>query len=88
VKNFYSQGSLFIGAEGVVLENRLDSTVASFPEDACPLQRSEGDVFSLKFKSFRGNRSSESTSSLEGLVLGNWVKVLHPRNVRMPKFMK
>jgi hypothetical protein len=43
-KNFYSQGTLFIG-EGVVSRTYLDSTVARFTEDACPLWRSEGDVF-------------------------------------------
>jgi hypothetical protein len=45
VKNFYGESSLFIGASGVVQENRLDMTVASFPEDVCPLRRSKGDVF-------------------------------------------
>jgi hypothetical protein len=42
---FTVKSSLFIGARGVVSRSCLDSTVASFPEDACPLQRSEGDVF-------------------------------------------
>jgi hypothetical protein len=47
VKNFYGESSLFIGGEGggVVQDKRLDMTVASFPEDVCPLWRSEGDVF-------------------------------------------
>jgi hypothetical protein len=45
VKKFYGPGSLFIGVRGVVSRNRVDSTVASFPRDACPLRRSEGDVF-------------------------------------------
>jgi hypothetical protein len=37
-KNFYGESSLFIGAGGgVVQESRLDMTVASFTEDACPL---------------------------------------------------
>jgi hypothetical protein len=52
VKNFYGESSLFIGARGVVQENRLDMTVASFTEDACPLRRSEGDVFYQNSKIF------------------------------------
>jgi hypothetical protein len=45
VKKFYGASSLFIGVRGVVQENRLDMTVAGFPEDACVLRRSEGDIF-------------------------------------------
>jgi hypothetical protein len=45
VKKFYGPGSLFIGVRVVVSRNRVDSTDASFPRDACPLRRSEGDVF-------------------------------------------
>jgi hypothetical protein len=45
VKIFYGDGSLFIGARGAVSRTHLDPTVAKFPEDACPLQHSEGDVF-------------------------------------------
>jgi hypothetical protein len=37
--------SLFVGARGVVSRSCLDWTVAGFPEDACPLRRSECDVF-------------------------------------------
>jgi hypothetical protein len=44
VKNFYSESSLFIGERGAVSRTRLDSIVARFPKDACPLRRSEGDV--------------------------------------------
>jgi hypothetical protein len=64
-----------------VSRTRLNSTVARFPEDACPLRRSEGNVFLLKFKDFRGIRSSESTRFPEGLVLGNSGKTCHPRIV-------
>jgi hypothetical protein len=81
VKIFYSESSLFIGARVAVSRTRLDSTVARFPEDACPLWHSEGDVFLLKFKGFRGIGSSESTRFPEGLVLGNSGKTCHPRNV-------
>jgi hypothetical protein len=45
MKIFYGQGTLFIGEEGALSRTCLDSTVARFMEDACPLQRSEGDVF-------------------------------------------
>jgi hypothetical protein len=45
VKIFYSGNSLFIRARGAVSRTRLDLNVARFPKDACPLQRSEGDVF-------------------------------------------
>jgi hypothetical protein len=48
VKIFYSDNSLFIGAGeggGAVSRTHLDSTAARFPDDACPLRRSEGDVF-------------------------------------------
>jgi hypothetical protein len=71
VKCFYSENSLFIGARGAVSRTRLDSTVARYLEDACPLRRSEGDVFLLKFKDFRGIGSSESTRFPDGLELGN-----------------
>jgi hypothetical protein len=47
-----------------------------------------GWCFLPKFKSFRGNGSSESTRSPEGLVLGNSVKPLHPRNVGLSKFVE
>jgi hypothetical protein len=37
VINFYGEISLFIRARGVIQENRLNMTIVSFPEDACPL---------------------------------------------------
>jgi hypothetical protein len=52
VKIFYGPGSLYIGAGRVVSRNRLDSTVARFSEDVCPLRRSEGDVFYVSLKVF------------------------------------
>jgi hypothetical protein len=45
VKKFNSGSLLFIGARGVVLRTCLNSTIARFPGDVCPLRRSEGDVF-------------------------------------------
>jgi hypothetical protein len=85
VKKFYGVNLSIYRGEGVVSRNCLDMTVASFPEDACPLRCSEGDVFLPEFKSFRGNGSSESTRFPEGLVLGNSVKALHPRNIGLAK---
>jgi hypothetical protein len=32
----------------------------------------------------RENGPSESTGFPEGLVLGNWAKTFHPRNVELP----
>jgi hypothetical protein len=72
---------------GVVSRTCLDSAVASFPEDACPLRRSEVTFFT-RIRRFRGNGSSESTRFHEGLVLGNSVKPCHPRNVGLLIFMK
>jgi hypothetical protein len=43
--------------------------------------------FTEILKVLRGNGSSESTRFPVGLVLGNWVKIFHPRNfgdVRTP----
>jgi hypothetical protein len=31
--------------KGGSFKKRLDTTVAIYPEDACPLRRSEGDIF-------------------------------------------
>jgi hypothetical protein len=88
VKNFNSDDPLFIGARGAVPRTRLDSTVARFSEDACPLRRSEGDVFLLKFQDFRGIGSSESTRFPEGLVLGNSGKLVTLETSRFMKFVK
>jgi hypothetical protein len=66
VKIFYSDSSLFIGVWGADSRTRLDPTVARYLEEACPLRRSEGDVFLLNFKNLRGIGSSESTRFPEG----------------------
>jgi hypothetical protein len=64
VKNFYGESCLFIGARGVVQKNRLDMTVASFPEDACPRRRSEGNVFYQNSKVFvESDHRSQPASS-------------------------
>jgi hypothetical protein len=86
VKIFYSESSLFIG--GAVSGTRLDSTVARFPEDACPLRHSEGDAFLLKFEGFCGIGSSESTRFPKGLVLGNSGKPVTLETSSLTKFMK
>jgi hypothetical protein len=84
VNFFYSDSSLFIGVKGAVSRTFLDPTVAKFPEDTCPLRRSEGDVFT-EFQSFRGIGSSESTRFPGGLVLGNSGKPSHPQNAEFDK---
>jgi hypothetical protein len=66
---------------GVVSRNHLEMTVAHFKGGACTLRRSEGDVFTEILRIVRGNRSLESTHFPEGLVLGNWVKTFHSRNL-------
>jgi hypothetical protein len=73
---------------GVLSRTRLDSTVARSTEGVCPLWRFEGDVFLPEFIYFRGNGSFESTRFPEGLVLGNSIKLCHPRNVGVSKFMR
>jgi hypothetical protein len=79
VKIFYSESPLFIGAGGggAVPENRLDSTVASFPEDACPLRRSEGDVFTRIHK-FSRNRIVGVNPLPRGANVGEFRRNLTP----------
>jgi hypothetical protein len=62
-------------------------TIAIFSEDTCPLRRSEGEVFTRIRDFLCGIGSSESTRLPEGLVLGNWAKTLHPRNVEFAEFV-
>jgi hypothetical protein len=58
-----NKGSVKAGAGGVVSRSCLDWTVASFPEDARPLQRSEGDVFYQSSKVFvKTDRQSQPAS--------------------------
>jgi hypothetical protein len=54
-KKFTVRTSLFIGVRGVVSRNCLDMTVARNPKDACPLRRSEGDVFT-RIREFSWNQ--------------------------------
>jgi hypothetical protein len=81
VKNFYSQGSLFIG-EGVVPRTYLDSTVARYPEDACPLERSEGDVFYQSSKVFMETDRWSRPASPRASV-GELGKTLSPSKCRV-----
>jgi hypothetical protein len=86
VKKTYGTRPLFIARRGVVSRNCLDMTVASFLGDACPLRRSEGDVFTEILRIFHGNGSLESTCFPKGIVLGNWTKTFHPRNAEVAEF--
>jgi hypothetical protein len=52
VKFFYGANLSIYRGEGGVSINCLDMTVASFPEDVCPLHHSEGDVFYQNSKVF------------------------------------
>jgi hypothetical protein len=85
-KNLQRKRSIYRGKGGSFMK-RLDMTVTIFPGDACPLRHYEGGVFYQNSRFIRGIGSSESTRFPEGLVLGNWAKTLHPRNVRDAKFM-
>jgi hypothetical protein len=80
VKKFYSISALFIGVRGVVSRNASIRLLWFFR-----VTRVHSDVprvtFLPEFESFHGIGSSESTHFPEGLVLGNWAKTLHPRNV-------
>jgi hypothetical protein len=63
VKKFHGVNLSIYRGEGVVSRNYLDMTVASNPEDACPLRRSEGDVFLPEFKNFvESDRRSQPAS--------------------------
>jgi hypothetical protein len=86
VKIFYSESSLFIGARGGgVLRTRLDSTVAWFPEDACP--RVHSDVprvtFSTKIQRFSWNRIVGVNPLPRGVSVGEFRKNLSPSKRRV-----
>jgi hypothetical protein len=54
--------------------------------------RVHSDVLRVTFfaeilRIFHGNGSSESTRFPMGLVLGNWAKTFHPRNVGVAEFV-
>jgi hypothetical protein len=53
-------------ARGVVQENLLDMTFASFPGDACPLRRSEGDLFYQNSKVFAESDCRSQPASPRG----------------------
>jgi hypothetical protein len=82
MKNFNSRSLLFIGVRGggVVLRTCLDSTVARFPGDACPLRRSEGDVFT-EIPKCSWNRIIRVNPLPRGASVGEFMKTRHPRNV-------
>jgi hypothetical protein len=86
-KKFMVWTPLFIRAGGSFKKSpRFDRCEFSGGHVSTPMFR--GWHFLPKFESFHGNRSSESTRFPEGLVLGNSIKHLHPRNVELSKFMK
>jgi hypothetical protein len=87
VKKFHGAITLFIGVRGAVSRKRLDMTVAIFTGDVCPLRRSEGDVFYQNSTFCSWNRIVGVNRFPEGLVLGNWAKTLHPRNVTFAEFV-
>jgi hypothetical protein len=75
---FYSNSSLFIGVRGgAVSRTRLDPTVARYPEDACPLWRSEGDIFT-EFQKSSWNRIVEVNPLPRGASVGEFRKKLSP----------
>jgi hypothetical protein len=68
--------------KGAVSRKRLDTTVAIFPGGRVSTLTFWGWRFFTGIRDYiRGIGSSESTRFPEGLVLGNWAKTLHPRNV-------
>jgi hypothetical protein len=82
-KNFYGQGTLFIGVGGgLVPRTCLDSTVVRFPEDACPLRRFEGDVFYQSSKVFMETDRRSQPSSPRGKCWGLG-KTLSPSKCRI-----
>jgi hypothetical protein len=88
VKCFYSENSLFIGARGAVSRTRLDSTVARYLEDACPLRRSEGDVFFTEIQRFSWNRIVGVNPLPRWARVGERRKTCHLETLSSTKFMK
>jgi hypothetical protein len=78
VKIFYSESSLFIGARGAVSRTHLDSAVARFPEDVCPLRRSGGGVFFTEIQRFSWNRIVGVNPLPRGASVGEFRKNLSP----------
>jgi hypothetical protein len=63
-------------------------TVVSFPGDACPLRRSEGDVFLPEFGTFSWNWTVEVNPLPRGASVGELgKKTFHPRNVGFTEFI-
>jgi hypothetical protein len=78
----YGVSSLFIGVRGVVSRNCLDMTVVSFPEEVCPLRRSEGDVFT-RIREFSWNRIIRVNPLPRGASVGELGKNLTPSKRRV-----
>jgi hypothetical protein len=62
-------------------------TVVIFPGDAFHSDVPRVTFFTRIRDFIHGIRSPESTRIPEGLVLGNWAKTLHPRNVGSVEFV-
>jgi hypothetical protein len=80
-ENFLQRQLSIYRGEGAVSGTRLDPTVVRFPDNACPLRRSEGDVFHRISKFFVESDHRSQPASPEGPLLGNSEKIYHPQNV-------
>jgi hypothetical protein len=69
---------------GAFSRTRLNLTVARFLEDACPLWRSKGDVFT-KILRFSWNRIVGVNPLPRGASVGEFWKICHPRNIEFYK---
>jgi hypothetical protein len=83
----YDTCPLFLGVRGIVSRNRLDMIVASFPGYACPLQRSEGDVFT-RIQDFLWNRIVRVNPLPRGTSVGESGKNLSPSKRRIYRIRK
>jgi hypothetical protein len=82
VKKFYGESSLFIGSRGVVSRNCVDETVAKNLEDACPLRRFEGDVFT-RIQGCSRNQIVRVNPLPRGASVGEFGKNLTPSKRRV-----
>jgi hypothetical protein len=69
--------------KGGSFKKRLDSTVVIYPEDACPLRRSEGDVFLPEFEIYSWNRIVGVNPLPRGASFGELGKNLTPSKRRI-----
>jgi hypothetical protein len=74
--------SIYRGTGGLVPRNCLDKTVARNLEDACPLRRSEGDVFT-RIQGYSWNRIVGVNPLPRGASVGEFGKTLTPSKHRV-----